>query len=217
MKKSIYIAALFLLSTFPSVAQSSDAQKVINQVSAAYQQYNALEVSFDFSYHKDQNDKQGYHEAGTMVLDQQSDRYRIKMATQEYISDGKSQWLILKNEKEVQVTDVGDHGNSITPSNLFSFFQEGYRYKKLRDEQVGKQSLHVLELTPENPRQPYSRIELRVAKSNNFIYDVTLYDKNNGFYKYNMKSVNTNPSIRNQQFVFNTSEFPGLEIVDLRL
>ncbi len=213
---NILILGLLVLGPLAGIAQQNgNAQSILRNVNTAYAKYSALEVAFDFNYKRNQN-SQNHKESGTMVLDQKQDRYRIKMPSQEYISDGKTQWLVLVNEKEVQVTDVAEHAGAITPSNLFSFFQKGYSAKVMPDEKSGNHTLTTLELTPENPRQPYSRIKLRINKTSNLVSDVTIVDKNGAQFNYTIKSLKPNPNLQERIFIFDKQAFPEMEVVDLR-
>ena len=158
----------------------------------------------------------GRSETGTLLLDQTTGKYRISTDAQELISDGSAQWAVLKEAEEVQVTDVGTQDGSITPLNVFSFFHKGYAVQQLADEKSGNSNLYVIELTPEDRRKTYSKIKLRINKTNHHIADVTVFDKNKSRYRYTILDLKANEPIAAQRFVFDPAEYPGMEIVVLR-
>lgn len=188
----------------------------LDKIADTYRKHQALEADFEFRYFRNAQDQTGTAESGSLLLHQGSGKYRISLPGQILISDGASQWAVLKDADEVQVTEVDHSGGAITPSNVFSFFTEGYTHKMLPSEQVGRTNLDVIELTPIDKRKSFSKVIIRADRSTHQLLDVTIFDKNNSRYLYQIKNLKTNPQLADSQFVFNKSEFPGMEIVDLR-
>lgn len=211
---SALVGILVLLTgTASTTAQSGS---VLDKVTAQYNTYKTLKADFTFRYFRNEQDKTGQSEQGKLLLDQADGKYRISTASQELISDGKSQWAVLKDADEVQITEVGAQEGSITPFNIFSFFKQGFTQQQLADVREGNLSLAVIELTPTDNRRNYNKIQVRVVKSTHQLHDVTIYDKNKSRYSYSIKNLSANPALAPESFVFNKSEFPGMEIVDLR-
>lgn len=188
----------------------------LDKIAEIYKKNPSLEADFEFRYFRNAQDQNGTAESGILLLDQRSGKYRITLPGQVLISDGKSQWAVLKDVDEVQVTEVDRSSNSINPSNVFSFFTEGYSHKILSAEQVGDMPLQVIELIPTDKKKNFSKVIIRAHRTNHELFDVTVFDRNNSRYRYQIKSLKTNPRIADHRFVFNQSEFPGMELVDLR-
>jgi len=149
-------------------------------------------------------------------MDAKAGKYHITTSSQDLISDGKTQWMILKDAQEVQVTDADNSSEAISPANIFSFYNKGYKYVSAPDERAGNTSLSVVELSPEDTRAPYFKIKLRINKANNLIYDATIFDKGGIKYTYTIKNTKADPKIVPDRFTFHQSDYPGMEIVDLR-
>jgi len=210
------IPVLALGVTTSTAATAAQTVTILDRVSAQYNSYKTIQTDFTFRYFRNDQDQTGQSEQGMLLLDQTDGKYRISTATQELISDGKSQWAVLKEADEVQITEVGAQEGSITPFNIFSFFKEGFTQKELGDVKEGSLQLAVIELTPTDTRRNYSKIQVRVIKSSNQLHDVTIYDKNKSRYSYSIKNLKANPALAPEKFVFDKNEFPGMEIVDLR-
>src|SRR3546814_6173952 len=121
-------------------------------------------------------------------------KYHITTGTQDIISDGKTQWMILKDIGEVQVTEVAPASDAISPTNIFSFYKEGYKYVSAADERASNKPLAVIELTPEDANAPYFKIKLRVDESTYQIYDVTIFDKGGNRFVYTLTHTKANRS-----------------------
>lgn len=210
----VTIALMTIIGISATYAQNST--QALNKVSATYNKYKTIEANFAFKYFRNEQDQAAQSETGSILLDQSTGKYRITTPSQVLISDGKSQWAILQDADEVQVTDVDHTSGSITPSNVFSFFEKGYTHRLLPAERVGNVQLEVIELTPEDKRKNYSKIVLRVDPSTSHLHSVTVYDKNKSRYSYEINNLKIEPALAANKFIFNKAEFPGMEIVDLR-
>lgn len=190
------------------------AKSLLDKVSQTYETYKTIQAEFSLDIKQAQ--QANHMESGTSYMDKPAGKYHIAMNDQDIISDGKTQWMILKDVNEVQITDVDHSSEAISPTNIFSFYKEGYKYVSSTDEQVGGRQLAVVELTPEDTNAPYFKIKLRVDKKTYQIHDVTIFDKGGNRFTYTIKSVKANPKLDDGKFIFRATDYPGVEIVDLR-
>src|SRR5690554_4600473 len=102
---------LFLLllagASHGAVAQSDAAAKsLLDRVSKQYAGYQTVQA--DFSIQAIQGNQPGtaYSDKGRLLMQAADNKYHISMAEQDLISDGQSQWTVLKEVKEVHVSDV---------------------------------------------------------------------------------------------------------------
>ena len=142
-------------------------------------------------------------------------QYKIQLDRQDLISDGKSTWSILKEEKEVQITEADNSTDAIGPNNIFTFYKTGFDYKSLADEHVKGESLKVIELSPIDSKKNYAKIKLRINK-NSHIHDVTVYDKSGANYTYMIQGLYVNTAIPEKTFQFDAKSYSTFELVDLR-
>jgi len=201
-----------------TMAQSDAAAKaLLDKVSKQYASYQTVQADFTIKASQGNQQADAYSDKGTLLMQAAANKYHISMAEQDLISDGKSQWTVLKDVKEVHVSDVDHTSQAISPTNIFSFFDSGYKYVSAADERDGHAPLHVVELSPEEPRKSqYFKIKLRINKADNLIRDVTVFDKNGTRYTYEIKNFKANPSISPSKFTFSAQTYPGMEVIDLR-
>jgi len=200
----------------PGYTQTDAAAKsLLDKVSQTYEAYKTIQADFTLTIKQAQQVPQT--ESGKMVMDQSAGKYRITMASQDIISDGKTQWMVLNDVGEVQITDVAPASDAIfSPTNIFSFYKEGYKYVSAADERGDGKQLAVVELTPEDANAPYFKIKLRVDEKAYQIHDVTLFDKGGNQFVYVLKNTKANPQLAASRFVFRQADYPNMEIVDLR-
>lgn len=219
MERPIYTIITFVVSVMvvalPGYTQTDAAAKsLLDKVSKTYEAYKTIQADFSLTIKQAQQDT--HTESGKIAMDKPAGKYHITMGSQDIISDGTTQWMVLKDVGEVQVTEVAPPTDAISPTNIFSFYKEGYKYVSAADERAGNKQLAVVELTPEDANAPYFKIKLRVDGSTYHIQDVTIFDKGGNRFVYTIKHTKTNPQLADSRFVFRQADYPDFELVDLR-
>lgn len=219
MNRPVYITitlvAFMVTRAMPGYTQTdAAARSLLDKVSRTYEAYKTIQA--DFSLTVKQAQQAAHTESGKIAMDKTAGKYHITTGNQDIISDGKTQWMVLKDAGEVQVTEVAATSDAISPTNIFSFYKEGYKYVSAADEQAGGKHLAVVELTPEDADAPYFKIKLRIDERTYQIHDVTIFDKGGNQFTYTLKNTKANPQLAASYFVFQQNDYPDLETVDLR-
>jgi len=216
MKKQLWLVLSLLLLTMSqhSYAQNDAAKALLNKVSQKYNGYKTIQAGFTLDIK--QANGSSHSDAGTLYLDKANNKYHVNTKNQILISDSKTQWNIMKAEKEVEISEASNSTNEINPTNIFSFYTSGFKYALVGTEKVKGMSLSVVELTPVDSKKNYSKIKLRVNKVNNLIYDTAIFDKSGNRYTYTLNAQEGNKAIASSFFTFNKSNYSGFDIVDLR-
>lgn len=216
MKKQIGLVLSFLLLTISqySYAQNNAAKALLNKVSQKYNGYKTMQAGFTLDIR--QANGSSHSDAGTLYLDKANNKYHVNTKNQILISDSKTQWNIMKAEKEVEISEASNSTNEINPTNIFTFYTSGFNYALANTEKAKGISLSVVELKPIDSKKNYSKIKLRINKANNLIYDTTIFDKSGNRYTYTLNAQEGNKAIASSFFTFNKSSYTGFDIVDLR-
>ncbi|WP_140937534.1 LolA family protein [Sphingobacterium lumbrici] len=214
MKKNYILTLLLGFATLVTNAQSdTGAKKILDEVAKKYDSYKTAQADFGFVATDAENES--YSDQGTLYLNKVKNQYQIQLKDQQLISDGQSVWTILKEEKEVQITDADNSTDAIGPNNLFTFYRTGFKYIGLSDEKIGSSTLSVIEMAPLDTKKNYFKIKIRI-NTNKHIHDVSIYDKSGSKYTYTIRKLYVNHQIPSSQFVFNKKNYPNFEVVDLR-
>ena len=110
MKKhlQIVIGILILLATSSLYAQSNNAIKKFTQ---SIRSHKNMEVSFTYQTIGDPNDTEEVKEGKAYIQDK---AYKLIMEDQHAISNGKTTWHYIIEDKEVMVGDATDEDNPFT-------------------------------------------------------------------------------------------------------
>ena len=198
---------IFLL--LPSFLFSQErANEILDKVSQKTASYSTIEAHFINTII---NEKAGINESQKGVLYLQGNLYRLELEDQTIISDGESNWIHLIDEQEVQIIEVDDEEESMSPSKMFTIYQEGYKKQFVSETN----SNYIIDLIPKESGS-FIKIELRINKKEMRIAGFTLFDKNGGSYAYDVKLFKENQIFEKGFFQFNTSAHPNVDLIDLR-
>lgn len=217
MKKQLWfiVGLLLMIYSQNSYAQNDAAAKaLLTKVSQKYNTYKTIQANFSLLIK--QANGVSHTDAGTLYLDKANNKYQVNTKNQVLISDAKTQWNIMKAEKEVEISDASNSTNEINATNIFSFYTTGFKYTLTNAEKVNGLTLNVVNLTPVDSKKNYSKIKLRINKATNLIYDTTIFDKSGNRYTYTLASQQGNKALSDNLFVFNKNDYKGFDIVDLR-
>lgn len=205
MLKQIALSILII----PNLLFAQDrAKSILDEVSKKTASYSTIEAHFTNTI---VSKAAGINESQEGILYLQEDLYRLELKGQTIISDGETSWIHLIDEEEVQITEIDDEEETISPSKMFTIYQEGYKYQFVTE----KSQEYIIDLFPEVSGS-FTKIELRINKAKMHIVGFTLYDKSGNEYSYDVKQFVPNKTFAADFFQFNAELHPEVEVIDLR-
>lgn len=216
MKKIVLSLMVITACAFTANAQTdAKAKAILAEVSKKYRSYDVVKTEFTFTL-ENQQAKVKETQQGTLFVKANANKYKVVMTNQDLISDGKSQWTYLKNDKEVQVTNVDNSGDAINPAKIFTVYERGFKYQYTGDKKVGNKIYQMIDLSPTDSKKAFYKIRLSIDKAAKQISNVLIFDKNGNKYTYNVKTFVPNVKVPETTFAFDSKKYPGVEVVDLR-
>lgn len=212
--KRVIVLALTLFISFSLNAQGDKkAKEILSGVSAKYRSYKSMQAEFSYTL-ENPTAKIKETQSGSIIL--AGPKYRLLIAGQEVICDGKTIWTYMKEAKEVQVNDVDPSAEGIKPSEIFTMYEKGFLYKFVDEKTVGGKVIQNLELTPTDKSKQFFKIKLSIDKKSKQIIKSVIFEKSGNKYTYAIKSFNPNIAVNAGTFSFDSKKYPGVEVVDLR-
>jgi outer membrane lipoprotein-sorting protein len=210
MKKILISLLLAILCS--SFYGQDKATAILEEVKAKTESYKTIKAGFTY---KMENKQAGINESkdGTILI--KGDKYRLTIAGQLVICNGKTVWTYLKESEEVQINNVDASDESITLSNLLDSYQEDYKSKFISEKAQGAKTVQTIELTPLKGKT-YSKIRIDIEKTKKQILSFVLYDKNGSSYSTLIREFVTDTPMNDAEFTFDVKKYPGVEVVDMR-
>lgn len=215
--KNIMLLFLVALTVTNSVYSQTDtkAKTILAGVSKKYRSYNMIKADFTFTLDNLQAKIKETQE-GTLTVKTGANKYRVSMKDQEILSDGKSQWTYLKEDREVQVTDVDDGGDGLNPAKIFTIYESGFKSLYTGERKIGTKVYQTIDLSPIDTKKSYYKIRLTIDKVAKQISNALIFDRNGNRYTYAVRSFVPNVKVAENTFIFDANKYPGVEVVDLR-
>lgn len=209
--KSIIIILLLVTACSVNAQKDPAAQAVLDRFSAEALSAPSISMKFSLRVHDKVEDTE--HESeGSVVI--KNNMYRLDLPENIIWYDGSAIWTLAPEVKEVTVTlpDPGDETFISTPSGIFDMYKEGFKYSLLRELPEGS----VIDLYPEDPSDTdFSIIRLVIDRQNNLVS--AEYRRKDGIDIFiDITGYNLTESYPDQFFSFDPSEFPGVDIIDMR-
>lgn len=204
------ITLLIIVLSTNLFAQDQVAKDVLKRMSETSNSYKNMTFTFTFTF---ENKSQNITETQNGILVIQGESYRIEMKEQIIINNGESQWVYLTDMNEVQIMEHDPEDEMMNLNKLFTIYEEEYKYTYIEEKSLGTLRVHIIDLFPKESG-PFIKVRLHIDSEKDQLHKITIYDKSGGTYTYLVTLCVNNTSIK--PFIFDDSNYPGIEIIDLR-
>lgn len=217
----ILLFVFLVISSWAGFAQTSnsgkndaDAKAILDRVSSKFKSYKTVQANFTLSV-TDANGKELGTKKGIVYI--KGSKYRVSISGQEIYSDGNNIWTYDKSASEVQVTKFDPTTNTITPQKMFTnFYDKDFLYKLNGETKHGNKIIQEIELTPIDKTKAFFKVLVGIDKTSKNIVSTKLFEKNGNRYIYTVTALKTNSDLPESLFIFNSKDYPNVEVVDLR-
>ena len=154
------------------------------------------------------------------IVIQDGVKYKIQMQDQEIYSDGKTVWVYMKKNREVQITDMDEAESSdqMSPKQMMRLYEKGdYVYTILEEGNVKGKQIVEIEFKPLARRSEYTKMRLTVDKKSNNMISLRVFSRDGSKYTLSVSDIKSNRKYDSGIFAFNPKAVPGLHIEDLRM
>jgi len=198
--------------------QESDpkAKVILDKLKKQYDTYKSMEVKFELELELPNQPK----EVQKGVVIQDGLKYQVKLKDQEVYSDGKTIWIYLKKNKEVQITDMdgGESSDFLSPKQMMTLYQKGdFNYSILEERNVGGTYFVDIEFKPISKKSEYSKMRLTIDKKANKMVSLRVFSRDGSRYTLKVSDIIANKKYDPSTFTFDTKGVQGIHIEDLRM
>lgn len=180
-------------------------------MSAKYQEMPAFKADFKYIL---ENPSEDLTETFVGAVTVKDEMYRLEMEGQTIINNGETVWTYMPELNEVNISDYDPEEQEISMNNIFTLYKDGYKYLYIEESNGGKTD--VVDLVPEDKSNTYFKIRLNIATADRTLQSFMVFDKNGNRYIYEIDGFEVDGSITDSFFVFDPSEYEGVEVIDFR-
>ena len=213
MKKQIKLVLLSLFISSSAFAQNEEqrAEGLLNDVSETLAKYKNISITFSYELVNRKKLIQ-QKEQGTLTVE--GDAYLLKLMGIEQLCDGTNVHTINPENEEVLIETVSDgFGEGLSPSKLFSFYKEGYRFDwDITQPLYGGRKIQYIKLTPIDTYAQAAYLLLGVDTQTKHIYKLIEVGDSGTETTLTIRSFKTDIEIPKQTFVFAEEDYPNYYI-----
>ena len=202
----LFFCFLFLISSILSFSDEKIKGEIIDDIVTKISGYKNISIDFDLLYENISLDIKT-NKKGKLILE--NDKFSIDLDEQIIINNGDIQWTYLKDINEVQISNNELTVGVSNLSDLFKISKNDYKILFLKDEV----NFYLIELIPKTIKS-FIKIQIKFQKQNKEISEIKVFDKEGGKFIYSINKLKYDLEINS--FYFDTTKFPGIEIIDLR-
>lgn len=207
MKTKNIIACIAFLFAAQAVNAQNNAEMIIRLLINQMKSHKNVEMTFNYQLSPDEKTViEG--EKGHAWL--QGEAYKIELADQHTISDGKTIWTYLIGDEEVMISNAAD-GVDNTPLKLLTSLDESYVATLAGIDPKG---IATVELA--NPKGQYKRVTLKINTKKAELKSADIYMEDGSKAVVNIEGMKFDQELGNKFFTFDTKKHPKVDVIDMR-
>jgi len=204
MKKLVFILAA-IMSLNLQAQSTQKAEKLLNEVSSKVKAYDNMVIEFKYALeNKAENVSQ--ETRGDVSID--GEKYLLNLMGTTQMFDGEKIYTIIPEDEEINISNyVEEDSNSITPSKMFSFYEDGYNYQMDIAQNVKGREIQYVKLTPKDSNAEIKNILLGIDSQTKHIYNLIQTQENGTKVTITVKSFKTDQPLAKNLFTFNEARY----------
>lgn len=205
------ILIIALLSLINVKAQNADkAKALLNEVSSKVKAYDNMVIDFKYTL---ENTAENVNQETRGDVSIKGDKYLLNLMGTTQLFDGKKIYTIIPEDQEINIsTYVEDDANNITPSKMFSFYEEGYTYKMDIVQDVKGRKIQYVKLTPIDSKAEVKNILLGIDNQTKHIYNLIQTQNNGTKITITVTSLKNNQPLAKNLFTFSEDRYKDFYI-----
>ena len=204
--KNIIVSLLFLFVT-QAVSAQNNAESLIRIMIGKIKSHQNMEMVFNYQVSPD----------GKMLSDKedghawlQGEAYKVEMADQQTISDGKTIWTYLVDDKEVMISNATD-GTDNTPLKILTSLDENYVATLTGIDEKGIATIELV-----NPQGQYKRVMLKLNAKKAEMKSADIYMDDGSKFIVNIEEMKFDQDLDDKFFTFDRKKHPKVDVIDMR-
>jgi len=143
----------------------------------------------------------------------QDEKYVLRILGITRIYNGKTLYSISPEDEEVTISNENsDEENTITPSKMLSFYQNGYSYKMDIIQNINGRKIQYIKLIPLDSNSEIKHVLLGIDIKTKHIYNLIEIGENDTKTTLTVNSFQTNEPLSKTLFTFDKSKYKNYYI-----
>ena len=213
MKKFTTLILTFIVGMSFAQNRDPEAQALLDEVSKNVNGYDNMVLEFKYVL---DNSEENIHQETRGDVTLVGDNYVLNILGMTRIFDGEKLISISPEDEEVTIsTQNTAEENTITPSQLLSFYEDGYNYKMDIVQNVRGRKIQYIKLIPIDSNTEINYVLLGIDINTKHVYNLIEIGDNNTKTTLTILSFKTNQLLPKNLFRFDASKYTDYFINNL--
>lgn len=197
----------FITLGFTGFSQNdTKAETLLNDVSTKIKSYKNISIDFKYELNNANEENMNQETRGDVVIE--GEKYKLNILGITRIFDGKTLYTISPADEEVTISsDNSDDESTISPSDMLSFYEDGYTYKMDIIQNVKGRKIQYVKLSPMDTDSDIKHVLLGIDATTKHIYNLIEVGKNGTKTTLTVNSFQTDQPISKTLFTFDESKY----------
>lgn len=214
MVKKITAPILFILISFicfSAPAKAENARSILDKTAGKLKGSGGLQATFEATSYK--GSAISGNTSGTISV--KGNKFKITSQQMTTWFDGKTQWSLMAGSDEAYVsTPTAAELQSINPYSFVNLYKKGYNLQMSTTDYNGK-SCYEIRLTAQQKSSSISEMRIVIDKMSYWPLSVRVKQRGN-WVRIRVGGISSGKNWDDKFFRFNKTDFPDVEIIDLR-
>ena len=211
----LILIALTLFSQPADDVKDPKAKVILEELSLKNSSYSSIKAEFTYRLFN-QADAIDETQNGSLLL--KGNKYIVTMVGQEIYFNEKYIWRWMPDVKEATKdcapSPDEEADNLMNPSNIFTIYENGFKFTYKKEDVVNGKKAHVIYLYPENAdNKPYHTIVLNIDIEKMEIISMEVRGKDGNIYTTTLSKFLSNVVANDSDFTFDESKAD--DVIDL--
>jgi outer membrane lipoprotein carrier protein len=213
--KPLVLALFFCGSLAANPGQDNRAKEILDKLAEQTTSAPSVFVDFSISISSIRDGAGGDEFDGEITI--KGNQYRLSIMDVEIWFDGNSMYTYMPEVNEVIISDPEEGGGLMSnPAELFTMYHEEFRYRLIDQITRNGKSLYEIDLHPIDLDHDFHTVKLFIDRATGFIHSAVMAGKDGNRYLLEVNRFDNKQRVPDSYFVFDKSDYPGVEIIDMR-
>ncbi|AZQ62834.1 outer membrane lipoprotein carrier protein LolA [Flammeovirga pectinis] len=194
--------------------QDEKAQKILDQMSSFYKGLNSFSADINQDAISTSDGKIGDIQMKAIVS---GNKYQLQLDGQTIYNDTKTVSRYDQEMEEVTIEEADSDDTDVmsSPAKIYSIYQKNFKYLYIEKDAKGND---VIDLSPDKSLEVnFFKIRMHINPKTHALVKFVIFEKGNLMrYENSITNFKQNVPVSDSEFVFDTSKYPDVEVVDLR-
>ncbi len=210
--KRIVGLMMLMVSMNLAMGQSEDPKTVLDKMSSVYKAMPGFHISFVQKVISESEVVDRF----TGSADVSKEQFIIRFRDQHIYCNGTVIWTYLTESQELTIANFEPEDSFINPSNVYDIYKEGFTYEYKRQENLGGELVHVIELISTDEDSDFTNVIMYIGKDDSYLKAWDLIDYDGIKTSFEVSEFKPSQNYDAKHFQFDQAKNPVSNVEDFR-